>query len=124
MVLKDLFNFCTIHIISGLMDSKIFLVAGVMVLSIGVISMPMDSSDVKVTMSGQFVATKGCMGVVQGTLIEDYGNSTEPMCDDATKYEGKVVEVTGYVYNHKCEKGEECFGGPYMRNIESIEIII
>lgn len=105
------------------MEAKIFLVAGVIVLLIGVMSMFMGNSDTRVTLSGQFVSTKGCMGVIQGTLVEDYGNSTESMCDDAVKYEGKVVEVTGYVYNHKCEKGEECFGGPYMRNIESIEII-
>ena len=105
------------------MDSKIFLVAGVIVLFIGVMSMFMGSSDTKVTISGQFVVTKGCMGVVQGTLIEDYGNSTEPMCDNAAFYDGKVVEVTGYVYEYECKKGEECFGGPYMKDIESIEVI-
>jgi len=106
------------------MRAKIFLIAGVVfiVAAISVFFIGV-AGDEKMTLTGQFVSTKNCMGVVEGTLITDYGDPSWPMCDNAEKYEGKVVEVTGWVYHYECQQGEECFGGPYMRNVESIEIL-
>lgn|GEM_PF-2076743 len=106
--------------------SKIILIAAVALLIVGLVSMAFfftKDSGIKTTLRGQFVSFSSCMGVVQGTLIKDYGNSTETACQNAEKYDEKIVEVIGYVYQSDCKKGEECFGGPYMKNIESIEII-
>ena len=77
----------------------------------------------KMTLRGQFIALENCKGVVQGILITGYGNTTNSSCDNAAMYDGKIVEVTGYVYKHECEKEEECFGGPYMKDIEEIKIV-
>ncbi|MDO9516609.1 MAG: hypothetical protein Q7J10_01025 [Methanosarcinaceae archaeon] len=76
-------------------------------------------SEYKATIRGEFSSTKGCLGVVNGTLLTDFANR----CDEAAKYEGKLVEVTGIIYEHKCKPNEQCFGGLYMDNIESIKII-
>lgn len=105
------------------MDSRIFLLAGV-VLIIAAVSVffVKSTGDTEAIVTGQFMATSGCMGVVRGTLITDYGPDAD-MCGSAETYEGKVVEVKGWVYSHKCEAGEECFGGPYMRNVEEIRIL-
>lgn len=77
------------------------------------------SPEYKATIRGKFTSTKGCMGVVNGTLLTDFANK----CDEAAKYEGKLVEVTGSIYEYKCEPHEQCFDGPHMKNIESIKII-
>jgi len=75
------------------------------------------STDTKIT--GVFESTKGCMGVVSGTLLVDFANK----CEEASRYEGKTVEVIGRIYEHKCGAYEQCFNGPYMDNIKSIKIL-
>ncbi|UCG95478.1 MAG: hypothetical protein JSV92_00275 [archaeon] len=105
------------------MNSKIFLVIGIVLVIAGASLFVFRSiGDRKATVTGQFLAREDCTGVVQGTLITDYGGSGD-MCDEAEKYDGRVLEVTGRVYELECTGGEQCFGGPHMRNVESIEIM-
>lgn len=73
----------------------------------------------KVTVRGVFTLTEGCMGIVEGTLLTDFANK----CNESAKYEGKIVEVTGLVYEHECDPEEQCFDGQYMKNIESTRIV-
>lgn len=102
---------------------KILLVSGVALVAIAVSLLAIGNmGDTKTTVTGQFIATNGCKGVVGGTLITDYG-AVADMCEKAEKLDGKTVEVTGWVYEHECKKGEECFVGPYMRKIEEIRIL-
>ncbi len=107
----------------GSRNGKIFLITGVALVTIAVSLFVMGNmGDTKATITGQFIATNGCRGVVGGTLITDYGPMAN-LCESSEKYEGKMVEVTGWVYNPGCKKGEECFVGPYMRNVEEIRIV-
>ncbi len=76
----------------------------------------------KATVAGQFVKLEDCTGVVDGTLITDYGNTTLSDCENAEMFNGKILQVTGYVYEQECE-GEGCFYGPYMKDVESIETV-
>lgn len=77
------------------------------------------SSENEVTIRGRFTITKGCMGVVNGILLTDFANK----CEEAAKYEGKIVEVTGILYEAKCKPSTQCFGRFHTKNIKSIKIV-
>ncbi len=104
-------------------DSKIFLVIGIALIFTGIAFFFMEGKLTKQTVTGQFISTNDCMGIVQGVVVTDYGNSTDSMCDNSKKYNGKVVEVTGYIYEHDCKEGEGCFEAPYMKDIEEIRLV-
>jgi len=102
------------------MNKKIIIISIVLVILVGFALIYISlqkSTDTKI--SGVFRGTKGCMGVVNGTLLVDFANK----CDEANQYEGKTVEVIGHIYEHKCGEAEQCFNGPYMDNIKSIRIL-
>ena len=106
------------------MNSKMFLIISVVliVVGLGYMMLSMNPSGKRTTLTGQFVSMSDCTGVVQGTRITDYGNM-ESLCDNSEKYDGKVVNITGYVFERECEQGKECFMGPQMEEVEEIEIV-
>lgn len=73
----------------------------------------------KATVQGRFFITSGCMGVVEGILLPGFANK----CDEAQKYQNRIVEISGVVSIEECQTGEQCWGGPEMKEIRSIRII-
>ena len=72
------------------------------------------------TIIGEFNITKGGMGVVNGTLLPYFANKP----DEAAKYDGKIVEVSGVIYDpeYPSDSIVQEFLGPHMA-IESIRIM-
>ena len=106
------------------MKSNMLLVFSVVLIVAGIISMAFffNPTGRKMTLTGHFVSMSDCTGVVQGTRIMDYGNS-DTMCQNSGRYDGQVINITGYVYDMDCEGEEGCFMGPRMEDVESIEIV-
>ena len=96
----------------------VVLLIAAFVLAVGCVSSG-EPEAAKTTIRGIFTTTKGCGGVVNGTLIEHFFNK----CEEAAQYENRTVEVVGYVSYEECPPGTQCFGGPTMVEIESIRII-